>query len=116
MSAGTKDKVNRRASRGTPNSGSRTTLAKRRTFVISGQAYSRLMYMDGNAPATIPGGIIPVGLENVFDRKAPTQVGLRDYAVVPATLTLFENKKELETANASEEGRFSFSTDLQAGR
>lgn len=116
MSEGTITKVSRRASRATPNSGSRTTLAKRRTFVISGQAYSRLMYMDGNAAATIPGGTIPVGLKNVFDRKAPTQVGLRDYPVVPATLVLFEDKKELETTNADEQGQFSFTSDLQTGR
>jgi hypothetical protein len=74
------------------------------------------MYMTGNAPNTIPGGTIPIGLENAFDRKAPTQVGLEDYAVVPATLALLDGKKELEAANTGEDGGFEFNTELSTGR
>lgn len=118
MSGSTKTSTpkQRRASRGRQGSAHTTTLAKRRTYTVRGQAYSRLMYMTGNAPATIPGGTIPVGLENAFDRRAPVQIGLDDYPVVPAGLTLLEGKKELQTANTDEGGRFQFDVELQTGR
>jgi hypothetical protein len=113
MTATADKKRHRSASRGRRGSTHRTTLVRRRTYEIVGQAYSRLMYMTGNKPATIEDGIIPVGMENVFDRKAPTQVGLRDYAVVPAELKLFEGRKERGTTATDEDGRFRFTTELK---
>jgi hypothetical protein len=106
----------RRASRGRRGARSRTTLARRRTYTIRGQCYSRLMYMAGNKAATFGDGTIPVGLENTFDRQAPAQVGLRDYPVVPASLKLLRRGKELESTSSGEEGDFVFSAELETDK
>lgn len=74
------------------------------------------MYMTGSKSATLGDGIIPVGLDNVFDRKAITQVGLRDYTVVPESITLLKRRKELESVSTDENGRFEFKTELRSGK
>ncbi len=74
------------------------------------------MYKTGSKHATLGDGIIPVGLDNVFDREAPTQVSLSDYPVVPATLKLFKGRKELASTASDENGRFEFQEELKARR
>ena len=107
----------RRASRGTKGSGYGTTLAKKSTYIIHGQCYSRVTFMQSDGRNAIPGkGIIPLGLDNLFDRGAPFQMDLADYTVVPAELKLFDGKKELEKTTCDEVGRFVFQTDCAVGR
>ncbi len=116
MSGVATKKRRRRASRGRRGSRHRTTLVRNRTYFVRGQCYSRLMYMTGNKAATVEDGIIPVGLENRFDRKETVQTGLNDYPVVPAGLKLLKRRRAIESTNTDEQGSFKFETELRAGK